>query len=144
MSKPSQLSLRREWHGQIAISDILINGKPLSQRIRQHEDLRIDHVSALGWIHESFERLVLQSPPDLPGGRTSILVCSQCGDLGCGAVSAVIIRDGDEVIWGDLGIANNLANDDGNPWLFEKVRSFKFSWVDYTKALNMGATQGNS
>jgi hypothetical protein len=140
MSKSSQLSLQSARHGRIAISDILINGKPLVERIRQHEGGQMSYVSPLGWIHESFERLVLQSPPDLPGGRTSILVCSQCGDLGCGAVSAVIIRDGDEVIWGDLGIANNLGIDDGNPWLFEKVRSFKFSWVDYTKALNMRAT----
>jgi len=136
MPKPSQLSLQTIRHGHIAISDILINGIPLVERLRKHEGEPMGYVSPIGWIEESLERLVLQSPPDLPGERTSILVCSHCGDLGCGAVSAIIVRDGDNVIWSELGIANDLGTDDGNPWLFEKVRSFKFSWFDYTKTLN--------
>ncbi len=77
----------------------------------------------------------MQGAPDLPDGRTSILVCSQCGDLGCGAVSAVIAREGSDVVWSDLRIADNLGIDDQSPLLFKKVTSFRFLWDDYVRAL---------
>jgi hypothetical protein len=47
------------------------------------------------------DTLLPEQPPDLDG-RVAIFVCWVCGDLDCGAVTVVIERDGDEIIWRDL------------------------------------------
>ena len=132
----NKLELVPARHGTIGIHDIMINGLPLAQRIQRHEGERCDRVSPLGWIDGAYERLGLQAPADLPGGRTSLLVCPQCGDLGCGAVSAVISRSGDMVTWDELGIASTLETGEG-PWLFSKVTGFRFAWESYSRALRL-------
>jgi hypothetical protein len=35
-------------------------------------------------------RLILNEKADLPNDRRSLFVCSECGDLGCGAITAVV------------------------------------------------------
>ena len=140
MARPSELSLRNALHGDIVLSDIIVNGTPLTEHLRRHEKASLDYVSPLGWVEGAFERLTMQSPPDLPGERTAILVCPECAGLGCGAVSARIRRDGDDVVWSELGIANDLGIDDGSPWLFEKVTSFRFRWDAYAQVLLAGRT----
>ncbi|MGC5166499.1 hypothetical protein [Luteimicrobium sp. DT211] len=67
-----------------------------------------DDISALhdGWPDgaiESIERLLGLADPDLPDGRTSIYVCPECGDLGCGAVTARVRFTETTVEWRDLG-----------------------------------------
>ena len=137
MAGLSTFSLAPTRHGARVTLEILINGKPLTAHIARHEGTPVDHISPLGWSDEARARLALQAPPDLPGGRTSILVCPECGSLSCGAVSAVIDRQGEIVRWRQLGIANDLGIDGDGPWLFEKVRGFGFSWHAYKAALRV-------
>jgi hypothetical protein len=52
-------------------------------------------------------RLLLLDPGDLSSGRFSLYVCAECGDLGCGGLTANIVAEDDHIIWRDFGIENN-------------------------------------
>ncbi len=113
----------------------IINGKPLLSRIRQfNADISSNEQPVFGYVEFAFERILLKKPPDLPDNRNSIFACP-CGDLGCGAISAVIRRDGMLVHWESLGVSNDLGIDDGSPWLFDRPSSFSFDWQQYCDAV---------
>ncbi|CAM5575725.1 hypothetical protein SGLAM104S_09937 [Streptomyces glaucescens] len=46
--------------------------------------------------------LLLEAEAPLPGGRHVVHGCPECAGLGCGAVTAVIERDGDDYVWRDF------------------------------------------
>lgn len=70
--------------------------------------VKYDCVSTLGWGSskcqaEAIDRLLGRRPPDLPSGlRTSLYVCPECGDIGCGATGAVITITDETVVWDDF------------------------------------------
>ena len=139
MSRASKLTLQ-PWNAEHGRGfDVVINGMPLRERLRRHEGDSVDYI-APQWDREWSDRLAMRASPDMPDGRTSILVCPLCQDLGCGAVSAIIRRAGSDVVWDQLGVSNNLPVDDGSPWLFEKVTSFRFEWEAYLRALGVSKT----
>ena len=94
-----------------------------------------DFISVLGWQSESenelaARRLLRKAEPDAPNGRTSIYVCPECAGLGCGAVTVVIDRFGDSIVWRDFGFQNNydesILKDD-----FEQLGMLSFNATDY-------------
>jgi hypothetical protein len=60
---------------------------------------------------KAIQRLLLREPGDALGGRVSLYTCPECGDLGCGAITARIEGDSKEVVWRDLGFENNYELD---------------------------------
>ncbi len=46
--------------------------------------------------------LLGEKPSELANGRVPIWVCPACGDLSCGAVTAVVEQMPDEVVWRDF------------------------------------------
>jgi len=52
---------------------------------------------------EAIDRFLGLGAPDAPGGRTAFYVCPECGDLGCGAITALIVHGPDVVVWRDFG-----------------------------------------
>jgi hypothetical protein len=87
--------------------DLLVDGAPFLA------PWRYDKVTHFGWSAavdpeiEAIDRLALRAPPDLPGGRTSLYVCAECGDLGCGALSMVVEMRGETVEWRDFANQND-------------------------------------
>ncbi len=55
-------------------------------------------------------RLLLREKADLPNDRRSFFVCSKCGDLGCGAITAVVERQGDTITWKAFGYENTYED----------------------------------
>jgi hypothetical protein len=53
---------------------------------------------------------LLNEPADFPNDRRSLYVCPECGDLGCGALSAVIENVDNQIIWRDFGYQNNYED----------------------------------
>jgi hypothetical protein len=105
--------------------EFVIDGVPLSTRIDA------DFISPFGWFsidaqRAAIDRLQRRKPPDLAHGRTSLYICPECGDLGCGAVSAMIAGGSGVVIWKDFGVQNN---DEGaiHTEGFEGVGPFTFN-----------------
>ena len=96
-----------------------------------------DLISPLGWFlpehHQKVvDRLVLREPPDFADGRTGIYVCRVCGDIECGALSAFIERDGDNIVWRDFVYQNNLDPDLGYDDNYRELGPFVFDAEQYT------------
>ncbi|RFU87189.1 oxidoreductase [Streptomyces triticagri] len=84
-------------------TDFIIDGRPL---LFQLSDL--DAVSPLAAdvppaiFTAQVRGLLLEADPPLAGGRHLIYGCPECEGLECGAVTAVIERAGDDVVWRDF------------------------------------------
>lgn len=98
-----------------------------------------DFISVLGWLPRELEqqharRLLMRLPAPFRSGRVPIYVCPECGDLGCGAVTARIHRVGTQVTWSDFAqegpqrepIALDQSDD---------PREFTFEWDSYRQLL---------
>ncbi|OKJ93556.1 oxidoreductase [Streptomyces sp. CB03234] len=91
------------YHVHRDFLDFLVDGRPL---LHQLSDL--DAVSPLASdvppaiFTDHVRRLLLDAEAPLPGGRYVIYGCPECENLACGAVTAVIERDGDDVVWRDF------------------------------------------
>jgi hypothetical protein len=62
-----------------------------------------DLITPLGWglageEERAARRLLRKEPPEI-SDRVAIYVCPECGDLLCGAITAVIDRDGADIVW---------------------------------------------
>jgi hypothetical protein len=91
-------------------------------------------------VHQSVDQLLLQNASKLPNGRIPIYVCAECGDIGCGVVSAEIIREDDAIIWRDFGRENDYE-DQIHRDLYAHVDSFRFNWLQYKTVLTSAALQ---
>jgi len=126
-----------QWYktGRV-FADFVVDGVVLSGVVRKMADL----ISVLGWgaknvQDDAVNRLLLSLPSEFPDNRYALFVCPECGDMSCGAVTAVIERDGDSVVWRDWGFQNNY---DGNPSTrdhLESLGEYHFLWADYQKAI---------
>ena len=88
-------------------SDLLIDGTALLQHVERATGKSFDLASPLGWMPTDYSkewaaRIVGASPAVLESGRCELLVCPECGDLGCGCVSCVVHREGELVVWSEL------------------------------------------
>jgi hypothetical protein len=97
-----------------------------------------DRITPLGWLGSDLERkavyrLLRKEPSDFPENRNSIYICPECAQLDCGAVTVVIERVGDDIVWRDFGIQNDSHEtvyrndfDDIGPFYFNATEYF---WV---------------
>ncbi len=111
--------------------DFVVDGRPLSERIGG------DLISCLVWTTagenaRAIRRLLLEEPADFGNERRSLYVCPECGDLGCGAVSAVVKNIDNQIRWHVFGFENNYENivrldeyRDIGPFVFEKRNTKK-------------------
>ncbi|MFF3333129.1 oxidoreductase [Streptomyces sp. NPDC002888] len=83
--------------------DFIVDGRPLLFRLSD-----LDAVSPLASdvppaiFTAQVRALLLEADPPLPGGRYVVYGCPECEDLGCGAVTALIERRGDDYAWRDF------------------------------------------
>ena len=112
--------------------DFVIDGQSLSAVVG-------DQISCLGWFvpeenAKAARRLLLEEPADLPENRRTLYVCPECGDIACGAVSLVVERVENKIIWRDFGYENNyegVVRAEG----FEGVGPFVFNRSEYEKVI---------
>lgn len=132
--KYSARSYRSERH----FLDFAVDGESLWEKLRKP-----DMVSVLcfeyaagnpGECVKAVNRLLLTEKADHPEDRRSLFVCSECGDLGCGAISSLMVRAGETVIWKDFGLQNNYDN---NVELssYQGIGPFAFDATAYERAL---------
>jgi hypothetical protein len=94
------------------------------------QELPLELLPPMIWFHgdEATARLLLELPPDLPSGRHSLLVCPECGDAGCGVVSAVVEGGDEVVVWRDFGAETDYY-DPAEP---------QFGWFDLDLLAGLG------
>ncbi|NJP49719.1 oxidoreductase [Streptomyces sp. SBST2-5] len=78
--------------------------------------------------------LLLETEAPLPAGRYIVYGCPECADLACGAVTAVIERDGEDFIWRDFAWQTEEHADlelNG----YHGIGPFRFRGTEYRAAL---------
>ena len=88
--------------------DFVVDGQSLWAALGKRHDM----VSILCAEYSAAEtakaigRLRLNEEADLPNDRRSFFLCSECGDLGCGAITALVKREGETIKWEAFGYEN--------------------------------------
>ena len=59
--------------------------------------------------------------------RVALFVCSECGDLGCGAITALVSRAGLDAQWSDFAYENGYEPMSR----IEGLGPFTFEWAEY-------------
>ncbi|MFF4018837.1 oxidoreductase [Streptomyces sp. NPDC001843] len=115
--------------------DFVVDGRPLLGRLSD-----LDAVSPLACdlppaiLTARVRGLLLETGAPLPGGRYVIYGCPECADLACGAVTAVIERDGDDYVWRDFA---RRTDDHADPGFggCHGIGPFRFHGPEYRAAL---------
>ena len=117
--------------------DYVIEGESL------YEQHGADWIGPLGqWLpveadEKAARRLLRKEEPDVDD-RVAVYVCPECADLDCGAITAVIERAGNEIVWRDLAMSS-YDYDEGE-WRhdatgFEKWCELRFPTTGYYEAI---------
>jgi hypothetical protein len=114
--------------------EFVVGGTSLRQLLK--------HVDLLGgvglWTPEGeqaqLQQLLCSRPGNSPSGRVPILVCNDCGDLGCGAVTMRVAETETEVVWSDFAFENSY--DAEITTLYPAIGPFEFDKADYWKTLS--------
>ncbi len=109
--------------------DFVIDGVSLGSRFNA------DFIPPLGWFTveaqlATIERLRRKAPPDLGHHRTSLCICPECGDIGCGAISLSVEGGAGVVEWKDFGVQNSYE-DMVHRQGFEEVGPYTFDGAQY-------------
>jgi hypothetical protein len=101
---------RSTSHSQSHFLEFLLDGDSLLAMAEGEGNL----VTELNrsWLHVPavVEMLLGRRPaPHLGAGRIPLLVCAECGDLACGAVTAALEVNASQVIWSDFRWENGYA-----------------------------------
>ena len=115
--------------------DFIVDGVSLLDRLGHSEE----QVSPLGCWSDDSERDSIEQLLSAPG-RVPLYVCAECGDLGCGAITALIERGSDGFVWRDFGFQNGRDEDTVDLDSYRGVGPFMFNKTDYWKLLNERAT----
>ena len=117
--------------------DFVVDGISLYSEMRASH---YDFIGLLGWCTyeqdlESVQRLLLEVPTNVGGGRQSLFVCAECGDLGCGSITAAISNLGNRYVWADFAYENNYDAAMTDRESFASIGPFEFEASAYRRAL---------
>jgi hypothetical protein len=116
--------------------DFVVDGQSLWEPLgKRHDMVSILCVEfSADETKKAVSRLLLSQKADMPNGRRSFFVCSECGDLGCGAITAVVERKGNTITWKDFGYENTYED---KIWLddYSTVGPFAFDSTVYERTL---------
>lgn len=92
--------------------DFVVNGQSLWEALGKRHDMvsilclefSVDETA------KAINRLLLNEKANLPNERRPLFVCSECGDLGCGAISVGVDKRGGTLTWKSFGYENNYEN----------------------------------
>lgn len=116
--------------------DFVVNGQSLWEALGKRHDmvsiLCSEYVAAE--TAKAVNRLLLREDADLPNDRRSLFVCSECGDVGCGAITIVVAKLDATITWNAFGYENSyeekVALDE-----YGAVGPFTFNATTYRQTL---------
>ena len=117
--------------------DFVIDGQSLSDRARFDVISVLCKEWALEECEKSVRRLLGEGSADFLDDRRSLLVCPECGDIGCGAVSIALRLSEKTAIWQDFGYQNNYELEIRGEHL-KSLGPFEFELGDYKSKLIRG------
>jgi hypothetical protein len=114
--------------------DFVIDGQSLTERARYDVVSVLCKEWALEEREKSVRRLLGEEPADFPDDRRSLLVCGECGDIGCGAVSIILHLSDSTAVWRDFGYENNYEPEIRGEHM-KNLGPFEFDLGDYKSKL---------
>jgi hypothetical protein len=136
--------LRLNWVAQDKKDISNVSGKYLEyllsgQSLRDYLGIsNNDSVTPFGWFlnkeaqREALKQLRFQSKSELIDNRVELYICSACGDVACGAVTAKILDKGDRIVWSKFA----TQSDPYEISEFFDVEDVEFERNNYFKALS--------
>ena len=117
--------------------DFIVDGRSLFELV--HAEVR-DLVGVLGWCLSPIDdltvaRLLLEQPSPYPAGRMTLFVCPECGDIGCGAITATVSLQNGRYTWRNFGYENNYDSSMSDFVTYAAVGPFEFEAGDYRTVL---------
>jgi hypothetical protein len=116
--------------------DFAIDGQSLWEKLKKPDMVSVlcfeYAAQALDESMKAANRLLLAEKADHPHDRRSLFICSECGDLGCGAISCLIVREGDAVVWKEFGFQTNYED---NVDFYAGIGPFSFEVASYERTL---------
>ena len=111
--------------------DFCVSGQSVSELINSDN---LDLITPFGWGEKNYEQEIIKEfigeiNPHIPSGRLMIYVCPECGDIGCGTISADLEITKDSVIWKNFGYENNDPDIDFDP--YKSIQPIEFEKLDY-------------
>ncbi|MFI7440791.1 hypothetical protein [Nonomuraea indica] len=142
------------FRSECSFLDFEIDGDSLLDLVAQRSPGNGDMASVL-WLSAGSElglevdRLQGRAASSLDDGRIPLYVCPECGDLGCGALTAVVAITSDQVVWRDLGWQVDYRDEvdledlDGiGPFVFQRAQyEAAFAGVPVPDAYQQAAQQ---
>jgi hypothetical protein len=116
--------------------DFMVSGESLGKLFGLPE---LDLIGAFGWSdNQEYENQQIDEflglvKPELETKRTCLYVCPECGDIGCGALTAKIVVTDTNVIWSDFGYENNY--EEPNLTDYKNIGPFIFDKKQYVEAI---------
>jgi hypothetical protein len=95
--------------GTRSYRDLLVDGSSLVTLAAS------DTIPPFGWCNAKHEVAAADHlagrgvNPELDGGRAVLLVCGECADLGCGAVTTRVVVGDELVEWQEIGVQTNFG-----------------------------------
>ena len=117
--------------------DFVIDGLSLYEMTdAQNYDL----IGALGWAGfesdaATVRELLLDVSSAAAGARQPLFVCAECGDLGCGGITALVHRIEDVIVWRDFAFENDYDETMTDRDSFSQIGPFSFRAKQYRQAL---------
>lgn len=109
--------------------DFIVDGKSLYTRFQSYDFISVLQHKEEEAQQEEMEKLLLKTPSELDSGRYFLFVCPMCADLGCGAITVSIRREGENIIW------SNFCLEDGETIKPLNVDTFMFNWLEYSDSI---------
>lgn len=116
--------------------DFIVSGQSLGQLFGLPD---LDLIGTFCWTdNNKFENKQIDeflglAKPELETGRTCFYVCPECGDIGCGAITAKIELTEKNVIWKEFGYENNYS--EPNLTNYQDIGPFTFDKKQYLEIL---------
>ncbi len=115
--------------------DFIISGRLLRDILNLGKS---DLISPFGWLENKAEdklakqELTLRKKSSLDTGRIMLYVCPECGDIECGAITAIVVDCGDRIIWKEFGYETGR----GISELYSTIQPIEFSRQEYFNAFS--------
>lgn len=112
--------------------DFLVDKEPMSEILKT---TKFDMIGAVCKSkHTDYElgkikEFTLQTKSELEGGRVIIYGCAECLDIGCGAFTAKIEKNGNSIIWRDFAYENGYEETDFDE--YKEIGPFEFEVNNY-------------
>lgn len=96
-----------------------------------------DYITLFGWVpNQEYESHILnvfklEEKSQVKSGRVMIYVCPECGDIDCGAITAIISDLGDRIVWSDFAHETDY---EGIMETYDQVKPIEFDKASYFAA----------